>query len=39
MIMDNLGEIIMVTGFLLVIFAVFLPLEKTGATEEDAYDI
>ncbi len=39
MIMEHIGEIIMLTGFLLVILAAFLPTGEPEVTDEDVYDI
>ena len=39
MIMQNLGEILMTAGFLLVVMAIFISLKKARAAEADAPDI
>ncbi len=38
MIMENLGEILMTAGFLLVVMAVFISMRKAQAAEGDAPD-
>ncbi len=35
MIMENIGEILMAAGFLLVVSAFFISVKKSSATEED----
>ena len=39
MIMQNLGEILMTAGFLLVVIGVFISMKKAQAAEGDAPDI
>ncbi len=39
MFVENLGEIGMAAGLLLVILAVFLPWDKTDVNEDDAHDL
>ncbi len=36
MMMENLGEILMTAGFLLVVMAVFISMKKARAAEADA---
>ncbi len=37
--MENLGEILMAAGFLLVVTTVFISMKKAEAAEEDSPDI
>ncbi len=39
MIVENIGEILMTVGFLLVVMAVFISMKKARAAEGDAPDI
>ena len=39
MIVENIGEILMTAGFLLVVMAVFISMKKAHAGKDDAPDI
>ncbi len=39
MMMENLGEILMTAGFLLVVMAVFISMKKARAAEGDGADM